>query len=117
MLAAVSAVIERGRVATNDQQRAIVSVGPWCIGTLYSTDVLKIKLYIAVRVDDSPLPSITSPTKSIYIGLRGAAMLHSDNGYSRIRTGSVANVAAGIRHSLEPVESETHVLVVEVGEG
>lgn len=117
MLAAVSAVIERGRVATSDQQRAIASLGPWCIGTLYSTDVVKIKLYIAVRVDNGPLEVVTLPTKSVYIGLKGAAMLHSDNGYSRIRTGSVANMAAGIQHSLEPVENDTHVLVVEVGEG
>jgi len=116
-LAAVSAVIERGRVATNDEQRAIASVGPWCIGTLYRTDVLKIQLYIAVRADSEPLKGITLPVKAIYIGLKGAAMLHSDTGYSRIRTGSVANMAAGIQHSLEPVENDTHVLVVEVGEG
>lgn len=116
-LAAVSAVIERGRISTNDRHKAITDVGPWCTGTIYSADVLKINLYIAVRVDDSPLVQVTLNTKSIYIGLKGAAVLHSETGYSRIRTGSVANMAAGIQHSLEPLENETHVLVVEVGEG
>ena len=116
-LAAVSTIIERGRIATKDRHRSLEKYGPWCIGTIYSTSILEIRLYVAIRIDTGPLPETTHANKAIYIGLKGLTMLHTGTGYSRMRAGSVSNIAAGVPHRLEPTEDGTQVLVIMVGEG
>lgn len=110
----VSAIIERGRITRN--QRAVRPVGPWFTGLLYHTDTFEIRLCVATVVSANPPPFFQYLGKAVYIGLKGAANIYIGSGYMRLAPSTVAHVNMGEEHVLEPLENNTQILLILIGE-
>lgn len=110
----IQAIIERGRITKS--QRAVRPAGPWAIGLLYFTEAFEIRMCVAASANENPPPFFQYLCKAVYIGLKGKASLYVGSGYMRLAPGTVAHVNMHEEHVLEPLEDNTQVLLILIGE-
>jgi mannose-6-phosphate isomerase-like protein (cupin superfamily) len=114
-IAAVAMAIERGRITR--EARSISVFDNWMVGPIYSSDILTINLYVARKVDESPVKTVRNNRNSLYVGLTGKTLLTYARGYSAITPGMHVSVPAGTPHQLDPVAVDTEILQLLVSEG
>lgn len=112
----VSSIIERGRITKN--QRIVKPAGPWCMGLLYYTEAFEIRLCVATTTaQEDPPPTFKYFGKAVYLGLKGKANIYVGSGYMRLIPSVVSHIEMGQEHVVEPLENNTQILLILIGEG
>lgn len=110
-LAEVTALLDQGRITR--ESRKIQANGPWCIGSVYQTDSVRIKMFVSSL--SSELAVVMSfPVSTIYIGIKNKCRLHLGSFHKLLLPGNVGYVDADENHMLEPIDVGCQVLQVLV---
>jgi hypothetical protein len=111
-IAEVNLYLDQGRITR--EKRVININGPWCFGSIYKSDLFSLTLYIATKVDESPIPEIESFSKLIYICIQGSCYIYLQGGNYVMGRGSCLSIDLGLKYTLEPKEVNTQLLECEV---